>query len=69
MPFPKHPNSKFEFKRKKMPPPSETVRLNNGNEMPLVGLGTFAAELGGECREAVKTAILCGYRYILKNKS
>ena len=47
-----------------MPPLSETVRLNNGSEMPLVGLGTFAAELGGECREAVKAAILCGYRCI-----
>ena len=45
------------------------LSLNNGSEMPLVGLGTFAAELGGECREAVKTAILCGYRCILKNKS
>ncbi len=43
-------------------PLSETVRLNNGNLMPLVGLGTFASEMGGECRNAVKAAILCGYR-------
>ncbi len=39
-----------------------TVRLNNGHRMPLAGLGTFHSAQGGDCREAVKQAILCGYR-------
>ncbi len=44
-------------------PLSKCVKLNNGNSMPLIGLGTFASKTGGECRDAVKTAILNGYRW------
>lgn len=41
----------------------EFLTLNNGIQMPLVGLGTFM--LGGEiCNEAVATAIQSGYRMI-----
>ena len=41
----------------------EYLTLNNGVQMPLVGFGTFM--LGGEtCKNAVATAIKCGYRMI-----
>lgn len=42
---------------------SETIRLNNGVEMPLVGLGTWNLR-GGECTRMVSTAIALGYRLI-----
>lgn len=38
-----------------------TVRLNNGYEIPAVGLGTAGAD---ECERAVKDAIDVGYRHI-----
>lgn len=49
-----------------MAPPaaaSETVRLNSGRHMPLVGLGTFASA-PGEVEKAVAAAIAAGYRHI-----
>lgn len=41
-----------------------TVTLNNGSEMPWLGLGVFRVENGPEATEAVKTAIVDGYRSI-----
>lgn len=38
-----------------------TIRLNSGYDIPIVGLGTFAA---GNTEQAVKDAIDCGYRHI-----
>lgn len=38
-----------------------TVRLSSGYDIPVVGLGTFAA---GNTEQAVKDAIDCGYRHI-----
>ncbi|MFQ6128895.1 MAG: aldo/keto reductase [Thermoplasmata archaeon] len=40
------------------------VRLNNGVEMPIFGLGTYQAERGRETREAVLQALRAGYRLI-----
>lgn len=41
-----------------------TVLLNNGVEMPLLGLGVFRLEEKGEVENAVKTALQNGYRSI-----
>ncbi len=43
---------------------SSKVTLNNGIEMPWVGLGVFQSEDGGEVINAVRYAIGCGYRSI-----
>lgn len=40
-----------------------TVKLNNGHEMPAIGLGTSMSK-GDECVEAVKAAIDEGFRHI-----
>lgn len=40
------------------------VRLNNGIEMPIFGLGTFQAERGRETRKAVLDAFDAGYRLV-----
>ncbi|CAN6636041.1 glycerol 2-dehydrogenase (NADP(+)) [Trichomonascus vanleenenianus] len=40
-----------------------TIRLNNGVEMPVVGMGTAKA-VGNDCYESVKTALELGYRLI-----
>lgn len=42
----------------------QTVTFHNGNTMPKVGLGTFRVEEGQELVEAVKQAIVSGYRSI-----
>lgn len=39
------------------------IRLNDGNKMPMLGLGTWNAQ-GKELKDAVKAAIYCGYRHI-----
>jgi diketogulonate reductase-like aldo/keto reductase len=41
-----------------------TVILNNGIEMPYLGLGVFEANEGFETIESVKFALECGYRHI-----
>merc|ERR1712071_177386 len=42
-----------------------TVKLNNGYEMPIVGLGTsHTKSCAGEVKQAVKDAIEGGYRHI-----
>ncbi len=40
------------------------VRLNNGVEMPLLGLGVWNIPTGGPARRAVETALQAGYRLI-----
>lgn len=40
------------------------VRLNNGVEMPRLGLGVFQAEHGQETRGAVLEALRVGYRHV-----
>lgn len=40
------------------------VKLNNGVEMPVFGLGTYQARSGKETREAVSYALKIGYRLI-----
>ena len=42
----------------------KTVKLNNGVEMPRVGLGVYQAQDGTETENAVKWAIEAGYRMI-----
>lgn len=43
---------------------SSKVKLNNGVDMPWLGLGVFEASEGGEVENAVKTALKHGYRSI-----
>jgi len=40
------------------------VKLNNGVEMPIFGLGTFLSERGDATRKAVLDALEAGYRHI-----
>lgn len=42
----------------------DTVTLNNGVKMPIMGLGVFKVEDGNVVTEAVKAAIQNGYRSI-----
>jgi diketogulonate reductase-like aldo/keto reductase len=42
----------------------QVVTLNNGVEMPVLGLGVWQAETGKECRQAVLWALEAGYRHI-----
>jgi hypothetical protein len=48
------------IKRKKM----QTVKLNNGVEMPILGFGVFQIYDHTECEQAVVDAIQTGYRLI-----
>ena len=41
-----------------------TVKLNNGVEIPAVGLGVFKSEPGEETEQAVRWALETGYRHI-----
>ncbi|GAB1453363.1 hypothetical protein MASR2M47_34190 [Draconibacterium sp.] len=41
-----------------------TVKLNNGVEMPWLGLGVFMSKEGTEVENAVKVALQNGYRHI-----
>ncbi|MGX6979504.1 aldo/keto reductase [Vagococcus elongatus] len=43
---------------------TKTIRLNNGVEMPRLGLGVWRAEEGGQVENAVKWALEFGYRSI-----
>ena len=42
----------------------ETVKLNNGIEMPLLGFGVFQVTDLAECERSVMDAIETGYRLI-----
>jgi diketogulonate reductase-like aldo/keto reductase len=44
--------------------PVPIVRLNNGVELPQVGLGVYLAARGDECRRAVLDALALGYRHV-----
>ncbi|WNG27074.1 aldo/keto reductase [Cystobacter fuscus] len=41
-----------------------TVTLNNGVEIPRLGLGVYLASRGEETRQAVRSALAAGYRHI-----
>ena len=43
---------------------SATAKLNNGVEIPWVGLGVFKSEPGRETHDAVRAAIELGYRHV-----
>ena len=42
----------------------ETIRLNNGVEMPMEGFGVFQVRDKEECKRSVLDAIKAGYRLI-----
>lgn len=42
----------------------ETITLNNGIEMPRLGLGVYKASSDGEVQSAIKDAVSIGYRLI-----
>ena len=42
----------------------QVVTLNNGVEMPVLGLGVWQVQTGNECRRAVLWALEAGYRHI-----
>jgi diketogulonate reductase-like aldo/keto reductase len=44
--------------------PDERIRLNNGIEIPILGLGTYRSGIGRQTREAVKIALQTGYRMV-----
>lgn len=43
---------------------SRTRRMNNGLEIPILGLGVFQARSGEETRRAVREALRLGYRHV-----
>jgi len=43
---------------------NSTVKLNNGSEMPILGLGLWETLTGKVCEEAVLCALEAGYRHI-----
>ena len=43
---------------------SSSLNLNNGVEIPLIGLGTFRSEKGAQTQKAVAWALEAGYRHI-----
>lgn len=45
-------------------PGSRTVKLNDGNEIPLLALGVYKAPNGQETEDAVMAALDAGYRHI-----
>jgi diketogulonate reductase-like aldo/keto reductase len=43
---------------------TSTVKLNNGVEIPWVGLGVFKSAPGQETEQAVRWALEIGYRHV-----
>ncbi|PJZ68007.1 aldo/keto reductase [Leptospira perolatii] len=43
---------------------NQSVTLNNGIQMPILGLGVWKTQSGKECKNAVKSALNVGYRHI-----
>lgn len=46
------------------PPLTQSIQLNNGIRMPVLGLGVWKTKSGKECRDAVNWALEAGYRHI-----
>lgn len=44
--------------------PSSAFTLNDGQQLPVLGLGVFKAEAGEQCKNAVLSALELGYRHI-----
>lgn len=44
--------------------PNARYRLNDGNEIPCLGLGVFQMEPGGQTQQAVRWALEAGYRMV-----
>ncbi|KAM9991520.1 hypothetical protein ACTFIZ_004924 [Dictyostelium cf. discoideum] len=47
-----------------MSQPKNTFKLNDGNNIPIIGLGTYNGAIPGEVGNAVKIALKNGYRHI-----
>lgn len=43
---------------------NDVYKLKNGVEMPIIGLGVYKAENGGQVKDAILAAIDAGYRHI-----
>ncbi|WP_163537185.1 aldo/keto reductase [Gracilibacillus sp. YIM 98692] len=43
---------------------TSTLKLNNGKEIPAIGLGVYKVEAGDEVYQSVKSALEVGYRHI-----
>jgi len=41
-----------------------TVKLHSGHDLPMIGLGVYQAQQGGEAYAAVLAALKAGYRHI-----
>ena len=41
-----------------------TILLNDGHKMPLLGLGVYKADAGTEVEQAIQDAVCSGYRLI-----
>lgn len=41
-----------------------TIQLNDGNQIPAVGFGTFQIPNDGSTYQAVKAALAAGYRHV-----
>ena len=48
--------------RRAMTAAANSIKLNNGVSIPLVGLGVYQAR-GDDCSNAVKHAVKAGYRH------
>ena len=44
--------------------PHSTVKLNNGVEIPRLGLGVYQSPPGKTTQDAVRYALECGYRLV-----
>src|SRR5579884_3831568 len=45
-------------------PLTQTVALDDGNELPMLGLGVWQVPNGPECENAVRWALELGYRHV-----
>lgn len=43
---------------------TSTIQLNDGNQIPAVGFGTFQIPNDGSTYQAVKAALAAGYRHL-----
>ena len=51
------------YTRRRAAPPLDSITLNSGAHMPLIGLGTWK-QSPGVVKEAVCCALRCGYRHV-----